>query len=507
MALKRTRFAARLLLATCLVGIAACCSGVPDENDKMAMRPVSLMGIANDPGRYEYDAAVAAIDSRDYGLALKHLQTARTANPNDVRVLNAFGVVYDKLGRFDLSARYYDQALRADPGSQVVLANVAYSKKLAILMHGGYDDSQTAVASIDTEKAAPAEVPSAAPVAQVTVMPISPLSAAPVVQASALAVPDLNVTPVAEPGILPVPQQAIAPVVQAAATPVVETAAAPVVQAAVAPEPVSGFIVSAAKPAPVAVVQNSSFIVDATRQNHDDLAGRKFAVSSHDGYDVADTGWNIERSAHQLAASDAKNVHRTPRVFSWIDDGFQYLADLIRGDRKTSPARPSRSAKNLAVIRTSAIVASEQTPTVRMQLEKISFTPNFPGEADRSSTSVTSTGTRLIGHPLSIINASGLDSTEDAVRNFLAQRAWALAPEHRTSALPQRRTVIRYTKTTRAVALGLANTLSVGDVSLEELPDDADVLTLVLGTELKGRQDLLASKSVKTRAASRSKDV
>ena len=30
---------------------------------------------------------------------------------DDIRVLNAFGVVYDKLGRFDLSARYYDEAM------------------------------------------------------------------------------------------------------------------------------------------------------------------------------------------------------------------------------------------------------------------------------------------------------------------------------------------------------------------------------------------------------------
>ena len=37
------------------------------------------------------------------------------------------GVVYDKLGRFDLSSRYYDLAEAADPGSKVVAIDRAYS--------------------------------------------------------------------------------------------------------------------------------------------------------------------------------------------------------------------------------------------------------------------------------------------------------------------------------------------------------------------------------------------
>jgi Flp pilus assembly protein TadD len=37
------------------------------------------------------------------------------------------GVVYDKLGRFDLSDRYYDQAEKADPGSRIVAKDRQYS--------------------------------------------------------------------------------------------------------------------------------------------------------------------------------------------------------------------------------------------------------------------------------------------------------------------------------------------------------------------------------------------
>ncbi len=77
-----------------------------------------------------YEDAVHAIDIRDYGAALDLLQAARNQKADDVRVLNAFGVVYDKLGRFDLSTRYYAQAQAIDPASQIVRQNLAYSEVL-----------------------------------------------------------------------------------------------------------------------------------------------------------------------------------------------------------------------------------------------------------------------------------------------------------------------------------------------------------------------------------------
>ena len=77
-----------------------------------------------------YNSAVAAIERRDYAAALDLLQAARATKPDDVRVLNAFAVVYDKLGRFDLSARYYEQAQRLDPASPVLARNIAYSATL-----------------------------------------------------------------------------------------------------------------------------------------------------------------------------------------------------------------------------------------------------------------------------------------------------------------------------------------------------------------------------------------
>ncbi len=112
---------AALLLAAC-------------GNSTLDIRPVgsSYAGaqMAAEREDADYASARAAIERRDYAEALEWLQSARTRNPSDVRVLNAFGVVYDKLGRFDLSTRYYHQALELDHGSTVVAHNLAYSRSL-----------------------------------------------------------------------------------------------------------------------------------------------------------------------------------------------------------------------------------------------------------------------------------------------------------------------------------------------------------------------------------------
>jgi Flp pilus assembly protein TadD len=77
-----------------------------------------------------YADAADAIRRREYDTALDALQMAKARQPDDARVLNALGVVYDKLGRFDLSARYYAEADKADPGSKVVALNRHYSSLL-----------------------------------------------------------------------------------------------------------------------------------------------------------------------------------------------------------------------------------------------------------------------------------------------------------------------------------------------------------------------------------------
>jgi len=94
-----------------------------------SLPPVQTQGGTETGGVY-YKVAVTAIMRSDYATALDYLQAARAEDPQDVRVLNAFGVIYDKLGRFDLSRRYYAQAVARDPKSNLVAANMAYSRLL-----------------------------------------------------------------------------------------------------------------------------------------------------------------------------------------------------------------------------------------------------------------------------------------------------------------------------------------------------------------------------------------
>lgn len=110
-------------------GCAACAPLFADSKGQHAAGPRAVQTESASAASY-YDMAVASINSRHYALALEYLQAARTQRVDDVRVLTAFGVVYDKLGRFDLSARYYSQAAAVDPQSKIVAADVDYSRRL-----------------------------------------------------------------------------------------------------------------------------------------------------------------------------------------------------------------------------------------------------------------------------------------------------------------------------------------------------------------------------------------
>jgi len=118
----------------CLVGAIAVsasgCALLPHRAKWAKVTPITSPTAQMPRDERYYQDAVAALDRRDYGRALEALQVARELKVDDVRVWNAFGVVYDKLGRFDLSARYYNQALKLDPNSTVVARNMAYSAQL-----------------------------------------------------------------------------------------------------------------------------------------------------------------------------------------------------------------------------------------------------------------------------------------------------------------------------------------------------------------------------------------
>lgn len=121
----------RALAAAATLASLSGCALLPARDHWVKVRPVRPSVTTQVDGiDADYAAAVSAISRRDYAQALDMLQAADERKAGDVRVLNAFGVVYDKLGRFDLSARYYARAQQADAGSAIVAANLAYSETL-----------------------------------------------------------------------------------------------------------------------------------------------------------------------------------------------------------------------------------------------------------------------------------------------------------------------------------------------------------------------------------------
>jgi Flp pilus assembly protein TadD len=133
--MKTTKLATALLATAMFAGLGGC-AHFPQKFASLFSRvkPVQAnLGQVGTPYAAEdrlYADAVQAIDRRNYGEALDLLQVARDSRPSDPRVLTAMAVVYDKLGRFDLSDRYYDKAEQADPGSRIVAMDRRYSMML-----------------------------------------------------------------------------------------------------------------------------------------------------------------------------------------------------------------------------------------------------------------------------------------------------------------------------------------------------------------------------------------
>jgi len=157
--MKASRILSLLLLGAGLGACALLPKHHPVTKVTAISTPVASTGRSAD---VFYESAVRAINARRYAEALDQLEAARLRDANDIRVLNAFGVVYDKLGRFDVSARYYAQAAALDPTSWIVKQNLAYSE---LLQHTAHHDGGPALAAAAPAPAlAPAPPPASAPV-------------------------------------------------------------------------------------------------------------------------------------------------------------------------------------------------------------------------------------------------------------------------------------------------------------------------------------------------------
>lgn len=146
------------IVSTAALGLAAC-SHLPEFASLLRAKPLTTRADMSQVGSGAaenrlYADAVKAINERNYGQAIALLQVARDAKPDDARVLTAMAVVYDKLGRFDLSDRYYAQAEKADPGSRIV----AIDEKYSMILRGAAKAEESGVAMVQAPADAVAPV-------------------------------------------------------------------------------------------------------------------------------------------------------------------------------------------------------------------------------------------------------------------------------------------------------------------------------------------------------------
>ncbi|NOR87534.1 MAG: tetratricopeptide repeat protein [Bacteroidales bacterium] len=80
------------------------------------------------------NAAVSAIQNRDFGAAISYLDKANSASPNNAEVINNYGVVYAKQGNWDKAAENFNNAKKLG-------ANENYNLGVVALQNGEYESA------------------------------------------------------------------------------------------------------------------------------------------------------------------------------------------------------------------------------------------------------------------------------------------------------------------------------------------------------------------------------
>jgi Tfp pilus assembly protein PilF len=68
-----------------------------------------------DEWRTHFYMATVMTQQKRYPLAIPYLEKALSLNPRETKILNAFGVIYFKLGRLDMAKGYFTAALDVNP--------------------------------------------------------------------------------------------------------------------------------------------------------------------------------------------------------------------------------------------------------------------------------------------------------------------------------------------------------------------------------------------------------
>lgn len=124
-------------LATCLASMG--CTATP----QLSIKPVQRG--ASSPTGDAYAEAKRQLEAGNMALAVDGFRRAVRQSPESVDALNGLAVAYDNLGRFDLSRRFYELALAADPDSAKVRHNMEVSRR----MQGLSEQAQTAPVQVE----------------------------------------------------------------------------------------------------------------------------------------------------------------------------------------------------------------------------------------------------------------------------------------------------------------------------------------------------------------------
>jgi hypothetical protein len=406
----------------------------------------------------EYQSAARAIKQRDYGLALDLLQDARIREPNDVRVVNAFGVVYDKLGRFDLSARYYADAAKIDPSSAIVRNNLAYSRKLQGLAADATPPTDFAALPTPTPPATDERAP-----------------AIPSTVGRALA---------SEPRLLTAPPALTAaaalPVVRAARVQTIEAASITVDAANVRLEPTAAAAILEA-PAPQTVA-NTQIALSVARPAPEveasaprpvaPMASAQLVQLASVAADVASAG---PGQATAAISASLQTVADAPMAVAAVAQP-EAAAPPVRSVEEPQSDRAATGLRNAWPVVATAEYSSVGSPRVAVVRTPLQ-------QADHPSIVYLTAATRMADtQPLVVINASGRRFGVGPIRVALIRRGWSPPLVFASRRYHLAHTTIRYARADGAIARSLARTLP-GRTRLVACSRECHGIRLIVGVD------------------------
>jgi hypothetical protein len=118
---------------------------------ELAIRPKATALAAGDhPVSFRVAEARAHFALGNVALAAEGFRKAMREDPASIEAMNGLAACYDRMGRFDLSRRYYEMALAVAPGDARLYANLA----LSLDMQGRTDDARDVRAEMASRLAA-----------------------------------------------------------------------------------------------------------------------------------------------------------------------------------------------------------------------------------------------------------------------------------------------------------------------------------------------------------------